>query len=175
MSAAEDARPVRLESAGRTLVLDADDVARIERASRGALGTRRSVAYLRARYKYPDVPEPIAMELAGAALGMEGSRLRTLLSGAGQPLLRPARVTIDGQEHTVGEAELEGLDQALSTGTWKIASVYFAMKSRTRSVDASLALTAELLGHTVAQVKSALEWHEQYIRWHDGDPSYSVL
>ena len=38
-----------------------------------------------------------------------------------------------------------------------------------------LALAAELLGQTVAQVRSALEWHDQYVRWHDGDESYSIL
>lgn len=39
----------------------------------------------------------------------------------------------------------------------------------------ALALTARALVITVEKLRSTLRWHEQYVRWHDGDDSYRVL
>lgn len=174
-NADETARVARVEHEGAVLEIDAADVARIEERAKGMPGIRRSVAYLRARYKYPAVPATAAGELAGAALGWTGAELRSMLAGSGNELLRAGEVTVDGQTWKVEAHELEELDYALSHGSWRVAGLYPTMKARTGSIDGGLALTAMLLGTTVESVRGSLEWHEQYMRWHDADPDYTIL
>lgn len=41
--------------------------------------------------------------------------------------------------------------------------------------DVALELAAKALGVTVEQLRSSIEWHEQYMRFHDGDYTYRVL
>lgn len=38
----------------------------------------------------------------------------------------------------------------------------------------AMTLAAKALGITEYQLYNAIEWHENYMRWHDGDSSYSV-
>ncbi len=38
-----------------------------------------------------------------------------------------------------------------------------------------LALAGQSLGISPEKLRGAIEWHEQYMRWHDGDPDYKVL
>ena len=41
--------------------------------------------------------------------------------------------------------------------------------------DVALELAAKALGTTVDRLRGAIEWHENYMRWHDADPDYRVL
>jgi hypothetical protein len=174
-NADETARVARVEHEGRALELDAADVRLIEDRARGMAGIRRSVAYLRARYKYPAVSATVAGELAGAALGWTGAELRSMLAGSGNALLHAGEVMVEGRTWKVEPNELEELDYALAHGSWRVADLYPKMKARTGSIEAGLALTALLLETTVESVRGSLAWHDQYIRWHDGDPDYSIL
>jgi hypothetical protein len=36
-------------------------------------------------------------------------------------------------------------------------------------------LAAQALGITVERLNSIIRWHEEYMRWHDGDSDYPVL
>ena len=38
-----------------------------------------------------------------------------------------------------------------------------------------LLLAAGFMGITLEKLVSSIRWHEQYIRWHDGDDEYAVL
>lgn len=38
-----------------------------------------------------------------------------------------------------------------------------------------LELAAQALGVTVERLHSIIRWHEEYMRWHDGDSDYRVL
>jgi hypothetical protein len=168
-------RPARIEHLGVPLEIDVTDAERIEARAHGLGGVRLSATYLRARYKYPQAPEPAAMELAAAALGITAADLRARLPGAARPLLQPARVTVDAQTWSVEAHELEDLDQALCQGTWAIAALYPLLKARTGSIEPALALTAGLLGTTADRVRGSLEWYDQYMRWHDADESYTIF
>jgi hypothetical protein len=48
-------------------------------------------------------------------------------------------------------------------------------KAQGAPVSVALELAARVLGITVEHLRSTIEWHEQYMRWHDGDPDYKVL
>jgi hypothetical protein len=39
----------------------------------------------------------------------------------------------------------------------------------------ALELAAGALGISVDKLSRAIEWHEQYVRWHDGNEGYSVF
>ena len=39
----------------------------------------------------------------------------------------------------------------------------------------ALELAAKALGITAEQLRSSIEWHEQYMRFHDGDYNYRIL
>jgi len=41
--------------------------------------------------------------------------------------------------------------------------------------EVTLELAALALGIDSQALISAIQWHENYMRWHDGDPDYSVL
>jgi hypothetical protein len=170
----ERARAASIEHDRTSLELDEADVATIEQRARGIPGLRRSVAYLRARYKYPTVPADVALALAAAALGVAARDLGSTCLGVGESLLSPGSVTVETRTFTVEAHELEELDQAVSLGSGRVASLYSKMRSRTSSSDAALALTAQLLGMTITDVNAHLDSHDQYMRWHDGDPGYSV-
>jgi hypothetical protein len=39
----------------------------------------------------------------------------------------------------------------------------------------ALELAAKVLGIAVEKLLANIEWRENYMRWHDGDPDYRVL
>jgi hypothetical protein len=61
--------------------------------------------------------------------------------------------------------------------TWLSVAVFLAARQMVGSAgdDVALALAAEALGITVERLRGNIEWHENYMRWHDGDDSYKVL
>ena len=61
--------------------------------------------------------------------------------------------------------------------TWLTVAVFeLARRKIAGAPDAvTLELAAKVLGLTVSAVTGKIEWHEQYMRWHDDDPDYRVL
>jgi hypothetical protein len=61
--------------------------------------------------------------------------------------------------------------------TWLATAVFEAIRAREAGVPQAviLELAAQALGMAVEKLVAAIEWHEQYMRWHDGDESYTVL
>jgi hypothetical protein len=61
--------------------------------------------------------------------------------------------------------------------TWLAVAVFLEARRRVGNAGDRIALelAAKALGITVDRLRSGIEWHENYIRWHDGDPDYSVL
>jgi len=61
--------------------------------------------------------------------------------------------------------------------SWLGAAVCLAVKEK--MPDAALAavldLASEAMGMTVDALQSLIEWHENYMRWHDGDPEYRLF
>ena len=51
--------------------------------------------------------------------------------------------------------------------------------ARRKAADASeavaLELAAQAMGITVERLETIIRWHEEYMRWHDGDFDYRVL
>lgn len=61
--------------------------------------------------------------------------------------------------------------------TWLSVTIFMEARRRVdgASDDVALELAAKVLGITVEKLRANIEWHEQYMRWHDGDPDYRVL
>jgi hypothetical protein len=61
--------------------------------------------------------------------------------------------------------------------TWLTVAVFELARRKVGAAPQSIALglTARALGLSIDNVISRIEWHEQYMRWHDGDQDYSVL
>lgn len=61
--------------------------------------------------------------------------------------------------------------------TWLAVAVFIEARRRVGEAGdgVALELAAQALGITVEQLRSSIEWHEQYMRFHDGDDDYRVL
>jgi hypothetical protein len=61
--------------------------------------------------------------------------------------------------------------------SWLAVAVFVEAQKKVQCapVDVALDLAAQVLGVTIERLRSLIEWHEQYMRWHDGDPDYAVL
>ena len=61
--------------------------------------------------------------------------------------------------------------------TWLMVAVFLEARQRVGEAgdDIALALAANALGTTVERLRAGIEWHENYMRWHDADPDYTVL
>ncbi|MDZ4721653.1 MAG: hypothetical protein SH847_24575 [Roseiflexaceae bacterium] len=61
--------------------------------------------------------------------------------------------------------------------TWLAVAVFLEARQRVGAAgdDIALALAAQALGTTVDRLRGNIEWHENYMRWHDDDPDYRVL
>lgn len=61
--------------------------------------------------------------------------------------------------------------------TWLAVAVFLEARQRVGEAGDSVALelAAKALGITAEQLKSSIEWHEQYMRFHDGDYDYRIL
>jgi hypothetical protein len=95
-----------------------------------------------------------------------------------------ATVEIDGVTCTLGAEECLTHQNALNywhgagePSSWLAVDIFQEARRRTGDGqnDAALELAAKALGITVDALRTAIEWHENYMRWHDGDPDYSVL
>lgn len=61
--------------------------------------------------------------------------------------------------------------------SWLAVVVFLEARRRVGAAGdgVALELAAKALGITVEQLRSSIEWHEQYMRFHDGDDDYRVL
>ncbi|MCO5171717.1 MAG: hypothetical protein M9894_35895 [Planctomycetes bacterium] len=60
--------------------------------------------------------------------------------------------------------------------TWLAEALFSHVRARLGLPDlAALTLAARSLGITVEALRGKIEWHENYMRWHDGDQDYRVL
>lgn len=65
--------------------------------------------------------------------------------------------------------------------TWLATDVFLAARRKVWQEDehlpqqVALELAAAAMDITVEKLRSLIEWHEQYMRWHDGDSDYRVL
>jgi len=61
--------------------------------------------------------------------------------------------------------------------TWLAVATYWAAREKLKDAPEAVALelAAGVLGITVNDLRSSIEWNEQYMRWHDGDPDYRIL
>ena len=61
--------------------------------------------------------------------------------------------------------------------SWLIVATFLEARRRVgdAGTDLALELAAKVLGITVERVRNGIEWHEHYMRWHDGDDDYRVL
>lgn len=61
--------------------------------------------------------------------------------------------------------------------TWLAVAVFIEARQRVGEAGdgVALELAAKALGITVEQLRGKIEWHEQYMRFHDGDYDYRVL
>ena|ERR1700742_4342985 len=61
--------------------------------------------------------------------------------------------------------------------TWLAVAVFLEARQRVGEAGNSVALelAAQALGITAEQLRSSIEWHEQYMRFHDGDYDYKIL
>ena len=61
--------------------------------------------------------------------------------------------------------------------TWLAVAVFLEARQRVGEAgnEVALELAAKALGITAEQLRSSIEWHEQYMRFHDGDYDYRIL
>ena len=61
--------------------------------------------------------------------------------------------------------------------TWLSVAIFIEARARTKGAPDEVAqeLAAKVLGISVEKLRANIEWHENYMRWHDGDPDYRVL
>jgi hypothetical protein len=61
--------------------------------------------------------------------------------------------------------------------TWLAVAVFLECRRRVGAGGDTIALelAAQALTTTVERLRGNIEWHENYMRWHDADPDYKVL
>lgn len=94
-----------------------------------------------------------------------------------------AAIEYEGRTYTLTAAEAAALESPFNywhgpgdPSTWLCAAVLRRALAITRGAPHAVALdlAAAALGIPRAKLDRAIEWHEQYMRWHDGDEDYSV-
>lgn len=102
----------------------------------------------------------------------------------GESYFHDASIEIDGRAiglsaeearaHQTGAHDWHGAGDPAS---WLAVTIFQEARRRTGDAgnEVALALAAASLGITADELRSTIQWHENYMRWHDGDDSYSVL
>jgi hypothetical protein len=64
-----------------------------------------------------------------------------------------------------------------SPSTWLAVAVFQKAQEKAAGTPQSVALelAAQAMGMSEKKLVAAIRWHENYMRWHDGDESYRVL
>jgi hypothetical protein len=58
--------------------------------------------------------------------------------------------------------------------SWLCAKIFSAAKAKTNDRELAFALGAKALGLSIGKLRSSIEWHVNYMRFHDGDDSYDL-
>lgn len=106
-----------------------------------------------------------------------------MVCDAGQSHFHDAEVTHEGRTVRFTAAEARACQSAGndwhgpgSPSTWLATAVFTHVRARfALPNEPALLLAAHSLGITVEDLRGKLEWNENYMRWHDGDPDYRVL
>ncbi len=104
--------------------------------------------------------------------------------GAGLSYFRDAEVEFEGC--TFRFSAEEGREMELGSNywhgpgdpsSWLGVDVFLAARERVEGApdQVALELAAKALGMSIPDLCDLIEWHENYMRWHDGDPGYHVL
>lgn len=104
--------------------------------------------------------------------------------GEEQTYFHDAAVEADGQTYTFSVADGLAIEARGNQwhgpgdpSTWLVVGVFLEARSRVGAAGADVAceLAAQALGISVAKLRQSIEWHENYMRWHDGDYEYRIL
>jgi hypothetical protein len=81
------------------------------------------------------------------------------------------------EEARAFEDNLNCWHSAGDPSTWLSVTIFMEARRRVKGAPDEVAqeLAAKALGITVEKLRANIEWHENYMRWHDGDPDYRVL
>jgi hypothetical protein len=94
-----------------------------------------------------------------------------------------ATVEHEGQKYTLTLAEQQACESPGDTwhgrgdpSTWLVVGVFRAARAKYGTAPRALweALAARALGIPVEKLTQAIEWHVNYMRFHDADYSYDV-
>ena len=97
---------------------------------------------------------------------------------------RDGKIEFEGRSFCFSAEEAQALENSANywhgpgdPSSWLAVAVFIKARERAQGapVDVALNLAAQVLGVTAGRLRSLIEWHEQYMRWHDGDPDYAVL
>lgn len=95
-----------------------------------------------------------------------------------------AWVTCQGQEYRLSAEEGRALEtRSLNywhgpgdPSSWLGVAVFQLAQQKVEAPQrVALELAAAALGITLERMRALIRWHEQYMRWHDGDLTYRVL
>jgi hypothetical protein len=95
-----------------------------------------------------------------------------------------AEIIVAGIKYSLSLAEQNALVSRLNywhsegdPSTWLAVSTFLAVRSKYPNVadETVLALAAPALGVSQDALVGLIRWHENYMRWHDGDETYQVL
>jgi hypothetical protein len=101
-----------------------------------------------------------------------------------QNFFHDSTVDVDGTAYTLTAEECLPRQNAGNywhgpgdPSSWLAVDIFLEARRRVGDGhnDAALELAAGALGISVDTLRGSIEWHENYMRWHDGDESYSVL
>jgi hypothetical protein len=91
-----------------------------------------------------------------------------------------ASIERDGKSYTLTLAEQKECEAPSDwhgpgdPSSWLCAKVFSAAKQKTNDRDLAFELGAKALGIGADKLRSAIEWHVNYMRFHDGDDSYDL-
>ncbi len=95
-----------------------------------------------------------------------------------------AVVEFGGQSFCFTAEDARGFEDSLNywhrpgdPSTWLSVTIFEEARRKVKGApdEVALELAAKVLGISVEKLRANIEWHENYMRWHDGDPDYRVL
>ncbi|MBN1411487.1 MAG: hypothetical protein JW969_11635 [Spirochaetales bacterium] len=93
-------------------------------------------------------------------------------------------VIIDGKSFELNKSDLESQYTDLNywhgegdPSSWLAVSIFNSAARKYPGIGEKihLKIAAHALNISTRKLISSIKWHEQYMRWHDGDPDYSIL
>ena len=93
-------------------------------------------------------------------------------------------IEYEGRAYELSAADARAFENSLNywhgpgdPSTWLAVDIFIEARRRTGGApdEVALELAAKALGITVETLRASIEWHENYMRWHDGEPDYRVL